>query len=278
LYSWKNGRVEAAVGAWLGRSFGKLVGVSMKEFVTSQILGLDGLVNLSNIVFLVAFSTRDVLRLRVLSLVSECIILPYYYFQKETLWPPIFWGIAFTTVNVARIITLALERRPVVLGDREERLHRLAFGTVDKREFLKLIALARWTECSPGEVIVAKGRQIPDAIVLISGEIEAVLDGETTIAFRPGQLIGDVGAYSGLASPADVVARSHGTFAVWDLQRLREFTESRPDLRAKLLQIVSVDLATKLRNLAVTASSIAGAKIASDSYPARAGIAEVGKW
>jgi CRP-like cAMP-binding protein len=237
----------------------------MREFVTSQILGLDGLVNLSNIVFLVAFSTRDVFRLRVLSLVGECFILPYYYFQKETLWPPIFWGIAFTTVNVARTIVLALERRPVVLGDQEERLYRLAFNTVEKREFLKLVALARWIDCLPGEVIVRKGQQIPDAIVLISGEIEAILDGKTITAFRPGQLIGDVSAYSGLASPADVIARSRGTFAVWDLQHLREFTASRPELRAKILQIVSADLATKLRDL-ITASSLTGQEIAPESY------------
>jgi CRP-like cAMP-binding protein len=235
----------------------------MREFVTRQVLGLDGLVNLSNIVFLVAFSARGVLRLRVLSLVGEGIIMPYYYFQHETLWPPIFWGVAFTTVNMARIIALALERRPVVLSDQEERLYRLAFSTVGKREFLKLVTLARWTDCSPGEVILRKGQQIPDAIVLISGEIEAVLNGKTIIAFRPGQLIGDAGAYSGLASPADVVARSRGTLAVWDLQHLREFMESRPELRAKLLQIVSADLAAKLRDLAATTSGLAGQQISS---------------
>lgn len=224
----------------------------MWEFVTSQVLGLDGLVNLSNIVFLVAFSARDVLRLRVLSLVGEGIIVPYYYYQHETLWPPIFWGAAFMAVNAVRIIALALERRPVVLSDREEQLYRLAFRTVEKREFLKLVTLARWTDCSPGEVILRKGQQIPDAIVLVSGEIEAVLNGRTIIALRPGQLIGDAGAYSGLASPADVVARSHGTLAVWDLRHLTEFTKSRPELRAKLLQIVSADLAVKLRDVAAS--------------------------
>jgi len=113
------------------------------EFVTGQVLGLDGLVNLANIVFLVAFSVRDVLKLRVLSLVSEGIILPYYYFQHETLWPPIFWGLAFIIVNLVRIVALAAERRPVVLSDREDQLHRLAFSTVEKREFLKFVALAR---------------------------------------------------------------------------------------------------------------------------------------
>jgi CRP-like cAMP-binding protein len=242
----------------------------MWEFVTSQVLGLDGLVNLSNIVFLVAFSARDVLRLRVLSLVGEGIIVPYYYYQHETLWPPIFWGAAFMTVNAVRIIALALERRPVVLSDREEQLYHLAFSTVEKREFLELVTLARWTDCSPGEVILRKGQQIPDAIVLVSGEIEAVLNGRTIIALRPGQLIGDAGAYSGLASPADVLARSRGTLAVWDLRHLTEFTKSRPELRAKLLQIVSADLAAKLRDVTAAASGIAGQKLASGAYSSRA--------
>jgi len=121
---------------------------------------------------------------------------------------------------------------------------------------LKLVALARWIDCSPGEVILRNGQQISDAIVLISGEIEAVLDGKTRIALRPGQLIGDSGAYSGLASPADVVARSQATLAVWDLRHLTEFTASRPALRAQLLQIVSVDLAAKLRDVAAAVSGI----------------------
>jgi CRP-like cAMP-binding protein len=247
----------------------KVVEAYMREFVTSQVLGLDGLVNLSNIVFLVAFSVRGVLRLRVLSLVGEGVMMPYYYFQHDTLWPPLFWGVAFMAVNAVRIIALALERRPVVLSDREEQLYRLAFSTVEKHEFLELVTLARWIDCSPGEVILRKGQQILDVIVLVSGETEAVLNG-IAITLHPGQLIGDAGAYSGLASPADVLACSRGTLAVWDLQHLREFTKSRPELRAKFLQIVSVDLAAKLRDVAAAASGHARPPIASGAYSSSA--------
>jgi CRP-like cAMP-binding protein len=52
--------------------------------------------------------------------------------------------------------------------------------------------------------------------------------------------------YSGLVSPTDVVARGPARLATWDLEHMREFTESRPELRAKLLQIMSTDLAAKL--------------------------------
>src|ERR1700733_305816 len=204
----------------------------MYEFMADQILGINGLVNISNIVFLAAYSVRDVLKLRLLSIVGEAFILPYYYFQTEKLWPPILWGAAFMIVNAVRIVAMALERRPVVLSDKEEQLYRVAFSSIDKREFLRLVSLARWVDCSSGEVILKKGQQISEAIVLISGDLEAILSGKTRMALRPGQLIGDVSAYSGLASPTDVVARGPGTLAKWDLRQLREFRASRPELPA----------------------------------------------
>jgi hypothetical protein len=207
--------------------------VFLRDFLTDQIFGLNGLANLANFSVLLAFSVRGVLKLRILSLVADVVILPYYYFQHKPLWPPIFWGVAFIIVNGVRIVLLILERCPVVLSDKEEELHRVAFGSIDKRDFLKLASLARWVDLSPGEVIVKKGHQISEAIELISGETEAVLGGKTTHAYRPGQLIGNV------------VVRGPARLA-WNLEHMREFTESRPELRTKLLQIVSADLAAKL--------------------------------
>ena len=85
----------------------------------------------------------------------------------------------------------------------------------------------------------------------MAGDLEAVLSDNSRMALRPGQLIGDVSAYSGLASPAHVVARGPGILAKWDLQHVREFTASKPELRANLLRIVSADLAAKLQDVVV---------------------------
>ena len=93
------------------------------------------------------------------------------------------------------------------------------------------------------------------------GDLEVVLGGNSRMTLRPGQLVGDVSAYSGLASPANVVARSPGTLAKWELRQVREFTASRPELRANLLQMVSVDLAVKLSDIANTGLSSAGGKL-----------------
>jgi Popeye protein conserved region len=225
---------------------------SLRDLLTDQVVGLSGLVNLSNFVLLLAFSVRDVLKLRILSLASDVMIIPYFYFRHEPLWPSIIWGVAFIIINGVRTVTLILERRPVILSDKEHELHRVAFACIEKRDFLKMASLARWVEFSPGEVIVKKDQQISEAIVLIAGETEAVVRGKTTFVYRPGQLIGNVSAYSGLVSPVDVVARGHARFATWDMERIREFTESRPELRAKLLHIMTADLAAKLHESLAT--------------------------
>src|ERR1700750_2740552 len=117
--------------------------ILLRHFVADQIFGLNGLVNLANFVSLVALSVRDVLWLRILSLAADVLVLPYYYFQHEPLWPPIFWGAAFILVNGVRIVILAPDRRPVIFSDREAELYRLAFSSIDKRDFLKIASLAR---------------------------------------------------------------------------------------------------------------------------------------
>jgi CRP-like cAMP-binding protein len=96
----------------------------------------------------------------------------------------------------------------------------------------------------------------------MSGDFEAIPSSNARIAIRPGQLIGDVSAFSGLASPVDIVARGPGTLAKWDLPHMREFTASRPELRASLLRIVSMDLAAKLRDVAA-GSGLAAEELAS---------------
>jgi hypothetical protein len=125
----------------------------MYGFMFDQVLGISGLINLSNIVVLVAFSARDVLKLRILAIVGEGLTLPYYYLQHEKLWPPIVWGAAFMIVNGIRVVAIALERRPVVLSDREERLYRIAFSSIDKKGILEACQ-----HCQVGRLFVRGGR------------------------------------------------------------------------------------------------------------------------
>jgi CRP-like cAMP-binding protein len=167
-------------------------------------------------------------------------------------------------VNGIRVVAIALERRPMVLSDREEKLYHTAFSSIDKREFLKLANFAKWADCSSGEVVIKTGQPISEAVVVVAGDLEAILNGNARMALRPGQLIGDVSGYSGMASPTDVVARGPVTLVKWDLPQMREFTASRPELRANLLRMVSVDLAVKLLEIATTGRGSTAEELSED--------------
>jgi len=222
----------------------------MLDFLRHEFLGLNGIVNLSNLVFIAALSVRGVLPLRLLAITSSFIILPYYYFQQDPLWPPLFWNSVSILINSTRVVQLLLERRPVVLAEREATLYRLAFTSLDKREFLRLASLARWAVCLAGEVLLKEGHVADEAIVLISGEAEARLNGKVILRYRPGELIGDANTYSGTPVPVDVVACTPLCLVKWDIARLRAYLESRPQLRGRLLELEGVDLSHKLHALA----------------------------
>ena len=136
------------------------------------------------------------------------------------------------------------------IGRSREREHRCHLGVAQRGEFLRLMSLAQWVDYAPGELVLKAGQQISDAMVLISGEADAIAGGRTLTSLHLGQLIGDANAYSGLPSPVDVRARGPVSIAKWDLELLRRFTEGRPTLRAQLLRIETKDLATKLQQVA----------------------------
>jgi CRP-like cAMP-binding protein len=221
----------------------------VQDVLANQIFGLNGLVNLSNLIFLLAFSIRDVLQLRILSVVSYLIILPYYYLQQQPLWLPVFWGIAFIVINGLRIVLLLLERRPVKLNDDEAELYKLVFTSIDQRDFLKLATLARWADYPAGAMLIERGECPTQAMVMISGAIEARFGEHDQVPIHPGQLIGTEFAFSGLPSPADIVVTSPARIVAWDLALVRRFLEPRPELRARLLKITSEDLVGKVNQL-----------------------------
>lgn len=63
-------------------------------------LGLDALVSVANVFYLMSYSVRDILWLRILTVVGGTLLLPYYYLQTEPLWAPFGWNLVFLAINV----------------------------------------------------------------------------------------------------------------------------------------------------------------------------------
>lgn len=153
-------------------------------------LGLDVLVNVANVVYLVSYSVRDILWLRIMTVLGALLLLPYYYLQASPLWAPIGWDVVFMAINIFWITKLLLERRPVQFTDEEKRLYEGAFRHLSERDALKLFRLGTWTAVPVGAALLTQGRHV-DAVALIAdGEVAVDLDGRQVDTLGEGRILG----------------------------------------------------------------------------------------
>ena len=97
-----------------------------------MVLAMDYLIHVANVLFLLSYLVRDILWLRLLTIVAIGSLLPYY--AGNGLYPPIYWNSVFIAINVYQIYRLLMERRPVRLTLEQQRLYRLGFDRLPPRE------------------------------------------------------------------------------------------------------------------------------------------------
>ena len=124
------------------------------------------LIHAANVLYLFAFMVRDILWLRILTVVAASCLLPYFYVRPEPLMAPIYWNLAFTTLNLFWIVRLLLERRPIKLTADEQRLCELVFRTMTPREMIKILKLASWHTADAGACFVERGKPLDRAIAM----------------------------------------------------------------------------------------------------------------
>ena len=210
---------------------------------------LDLLVHSSNVLLLLAYSVRDMLWLRWFAVAAALTNIPYFLLQRHILWPPIVWGAVFTAINLYQIVLLYMERRPVRLSEDEEKLYRLAFGSLRPREFVSLLLAGEWKTAAPGDTILDQGKPSSSICVLLSGSLRVRKDGKDLMLLKPGYLIGTGVALSGQVSPIGAAFTEPARYFSWPLTNLRVFLEKRPELRQALQSLLNRDLAAKLDEL-----------------------------
>jgi Popeye protein conserved region len=207
----------------------------------------DMLIHVANLFFLMAFMVRDILWLRVLTVVASVCLVAYFYFQPEPLMTPIYWNIVFAAMNVYWIVRLLLERRPVRLTHDEKVLCELVFRTMTPREMIRLLKLATWQTAAAGECFVHRDQPLDRLMVIFSGGACVEVDGRNVTELGPGQFIGSLDYVTEQAAPTNIVALTSTRYVSWPKSKLTTFMKENPDLHAALKTTLAIDLATWLR-------------------------------
>ena len=206
---------------------------------------MDYLIHVANVLFLLSYLVRDILWLRLLTIVAITSLLPYY--ADNGLYAPIAWNGVFIAINLYQVYRLLLERRPVRLTVEQQQLYRLGFDRLSARDFLRLLERATWESSEDEVVLVEQGHTLERLTVLAEGTARVEIDGRTVSALGPGQFVGEMSYISGEPACARVTAQRGGRYVHWSRTPLERLLSDRHDLRAALQNIIGTDLACKLR-------------------------------
>jgi CRP-like cAMP-binding protein len=210
------------------------------------------LLHLGNVLYLAAYAVRDIMWLRILTVVAGLCVLPYYYVRA--LHPPIVWTALFMLVNLVQIVLLILETRPVFLGERETQLYDAIFHPLKPREFVKLLSIAEWKQAKTGEELLEQSKPVPALMLISTGRGAVELDGRHVADVTPGQFVGEMGFLTQQNASARVVANVPTDYLAWPVPKLRAMLSASPALHVKVQGILGNDLISKLRREAISAA------------------------
>ena len=77
---------------------------------------MELLIYVANALYLVAYAVRDILHLRVLTIVATCCLAVYFYNQAQPMMTVVYWNVFFLILNVIQLGRIYRER----LGSVEE--------------------------------------------------------------------------------------------------------------------------------------------------------------
>jgi hypothetical protein len=205
------------------------------------------LVNGAYALFLFSYLVRDILKLRLLSLVAGFLLVAFFLATTPPNLAAVAWNVVFSIINVVQIYILLLERRPVRLSAEEQELHQMVFRSLSPREFKKLCELSTFKEAKPDERIVEPGRALDSLMVIVSGEVHVRAKDGHVASLREGQFVGEMSYLTGKAPAVEVVAARATRYAAIGSDRLKRLLDGSGDLRAAVQSILGVDLVHKLR-------------------------------
>jgi hypothetical protein len=212
-------------------------------------------IHIANVLYLFSYLVRDILWLRLLTVVAGLALMPYFLLQSPPLLAPVAWNVLFTAINVVQIARLLYERRPVILTENQARLYQLTFRALTDREFLRLARIGAWRKRRPNERLVAQGVVVDELWCVLSGRLAVKIDGRVVATLEPGRFIGEMSYLTGAPTTASVEALEPTTCLSWTRAPLSKLLESDPSLRAAVQLVIGRDLVTKLRAPIAPASS-----------------------
>lgn len=209
------------------------------------IVGLD---HLANLLKLSAFTVRDIMTLRWISVLASLMILLASFSQKEIIWRSIIYSLLFIVINAVMITLLYKENRSVKFKEEEKDLFLTVFQNFTPVEFMRIIKLGEWQNVSTGNVLIEEGERVKDIILIYKGSADIFAGDTLKATLLPDQFIGEMSYLTDKPAAAKVIAKEPMRVVRWSQEALKGITRRQPSLKTAFISLLSADLTNKLKN------------------------------
>ena len=233
---------------------------SLVSFAAFDISTLLPWIHVANVLYLASYSVRDILWLRILTVIAALCLLPYYFScSANPLWEAIAWNALFITVNLFQIFLLVKERWPVALQGLERQVYDEVFHDLTPGAFVNLLKLGEWREPAEGDVLVEHGTVVDEMLLLCEGEAAVRKQEHELARLSPGHFVGEMSFLTKEKASADVVCTTPSKVLSWPQASLQAFLDRNSTLSFQVRGVLGRDLVRKLNVHAVPATGVADA-------------------
>jgi hypothetical protein len=210
----------------------------------------DILFAIAAIVVTISFMFRDLLLLRILSMVAAILYIigaAMAGFSAQGMKPVIIFSCLNLLINGFQSITLILERVPITLPEEIKDTYSQCFRMMTTSEFGKLYGWASLKHAVKGEHLTTQNEQIPDLILIRQGLASIMKDGRVVSTLGSGFFIGEMSFLTGGLANATVEAVSDDlSCIIWHKDALSKLQDSNLQLYIKLKQAIAINMIRKM--------------------------------
>lgn len=210
--------------------------------------------HLASILTLSAYLVRDILWLRVLTVVACMAGITFNYYVPTTpLWAVIYWNLVFIAVNAVQIAIIIKERSGVHFTEEEKELYETVFKNFAPFEFMKLLRLGRWLEAKEGQALTIEAKPLDSVMLIYKGLVSVETGGREIGQMKDGSLIGEVSYITEGKATATVRALQQTRYLSWSKRDMRRLLRRNPSMRSAMESVFNRELSKKLARPSISA-------------------------
>jgi hypothetical protein len=203
--------------------------------------------HIANALFGAAYIFKEILWLRILSVVACVASILFAYYAPETpLWVSIYWDVFFIVVNLVHIVILIRERTGVRFSEEERHIYQAVFGILPPVDFMKFLKIANWTDVPAGKRVIENDSAVEELHVIHRGHMRVDQADGNSVELGSGAFLGEFAFITGSRATGDVSAAEESRLLSWRFNDLRKLFGKNPALEAAFQGVVGANLVRKI--------------------------------